>query len=66
MTDNSNSSNMEQIQKLANQLHGKRRKEFWKIYHNSGEVVAKEFFDDVIDENLQDQLKSSMVENTIF
>jgi tRNA-splicing ligase RtcB len=59
-------SNMSVVSSLANQLHGNKRKEFWRIYHNSGEVVAKEYFDDVIQDQLQDQLRDEMVENRIF
>lgn len=61
-----NKSKMEEISKLANQLHGKNRKTFWEVYKRSGEVIARSYFDDIILEQKENDLRPEMVESEIF
>lgn len=58
--------NMNEINQIANTLHGKNRKIFWEIYKRNGEEAALNFKSEIDKEGDFDILKEVMVENNIF
>ena len=61
-----NESDMKAINLLANKLHGKNRKEFWRLFKQIGQKAAVEFYDQAIKDDQLNTLREEMVEHAIF
>lgn len=57
---------MSSINEIANKIHGKNRKEFWRIYKNEGEEAAIEYSESMAAFGMDDHLRPDTVENQIF